>query len=122
MEINRISIFICDFSIMLMNLSVFKGFLGETRRGLAGFRSLMIGLITFFSDDIITEAFFCDMIGPNNVQIGIHNADVVTDGLEHRCERALILFKFCMLYFTFNVHFQSIPKGDHMAKYWIFFF
>ena len=101
---------------MLMDSSVFKGFLGETRRGFAGFRSLMIGFITFFSDDIITEAFFGDMIGPNNVQIGIHDADVVTDGLEHRCERALILFKFCMLYFTFNVHFQSIPKGDRMAK------
>ena len=56
---------------MLMNSSVFKGFLGETRRGLAGFRSLMIGFITFFSDDIITEAFFGDMIGPNNVQMGV---------------------------------------------------
>ena len=111
MEINRISIFISYFSVVFMNLSVFEGFLGETRKGFAGFGSLMIGIITFFTDDIITEAFFGDMIGPNDIQIGIHNADVVTDGLEHRCERALILFKFCMLYFTFNVQFQSIPIG-----------
>ena len=91
MEIYGSAVLIYHLGIMLMNLPILKRLKCEARIWLARLFSSMIDFVTLFPNDIILEDFLGGFIGPDNIQVFVHHAHMVTDRQQHSIKFFLAL-------------------------------
>ena len=91
MKTYYLPVFIYHLGIVFMNFSILKCLKRKAGIWFAGFFSSMVHFITFFANNIITKNFLGGFIGPENIQVFIHQAHRITNRLQHGIEFSFTL-------------------------------